>query len=153
MCDAGRMWLICGGPTRCVQPAYTLEIFLSANQKHLTLSSPVTIHCHCHACMHARHKWAQPPGSWSNGCVRWVQFSRAISQSTASRQNSKNKAGAGRYVLGSAPLHFVQYACNLTAVVGYRVRCCLASPTPHLALTWPVCVWSVALHHGGPVWG
>ena len=54
MCDAGLMWLICGGPTRCVQPEYTLHFFC---QPTPTLSSPVTIHCQftvtvMHACMH-----------------------------------------------------------------------------------------------------
>ena len=93
LCDAGRMWLICGGPTRGVQPEYTLEIFCHCIVNELSLSSSVTIQCHCHACMHAWHKWAQPRGSWSNGCVRQVQFSRTISGSTASRQNSEIKAG------------------------------------------------------------
>ena len=39
MCDAGRMWLICGGPTRCVQPEYTLEKNFVSQSKTLTLSS------------------------------------------------------------------------------------------------------------------
>ena len=84
LCDAGLMWLICGGPTRCVQPENTLGFFFDSQPKTLTLSSSVTIHCHCHACMHAWHRWAQPRGSCSNGWVRRVQISRAINGSTAS---------------------------------------------------------------------
>ena len=33
------MWLICGGPTRCVQPEYTLEKNFVSQPKTLTLSS------------------------------------------------------------------------------------------------------------------